>query len=472
MRTTTAAPPAPGTPAQGSPPEQENKAALGFAVAGFCFFGPAGLVVSVLAVGIERAFLKSGWEQPGWTQGEWRPELTPQQREERRAEARKLAREYLEQARAKARERSAEWERFGKDYKNWVAGGKTGDQPVRPTPRSATEFMGDFMRASKSWGKLFGEKAGNAYAKTKDFNDRADDFSRRLWNWLTGFAEGIRDGIDQAKQRLREEQQKLDEDWEGPARPQGQPLTGPAGTDRTGTTNPGQPGQPGPRGPGGPTSTDDQVRPPLRVDATLGPQPTPIPVSDAGPGTDPAGGAQQRTEPTDPATTPRILGEWPEGPATLAPPQQPAGAGTPAALEGELMDNDGRPVVAAADGDTNLDRIYQALEPAAPLIASLQHQLMELRPRQIRIAQLTGKISRMKYRGVPLVSQQMIDACQQATGQMNQGTIRVVEQLPVAQELTEEALIGLQPARQDLHEVHSQGASGDLFRAAGTEEEG
>lgn len=119
-------------------------------------------------------------------------------------------------------------------------------------------------------------------------------------------------------------------------------------------------------------------------------------------------------------------------------------------------------------GETNLDLLYQAFAPAAPVLASITEQVGTLQPlstavrlRVARIAALCG------VAGAPAPVYQMMDEARLLTRVVDDGLVEIGMYNETARELTDEALLGLLPAQDDLETTRSEHASGDLYNRAG-----
>lgn len=432
---TTTVPPAPSAPGAGPPPD-EKTAAAGVMIGGFLFGGPIGLVVMALAVGIERAFLRSGWERPGVFGGgfEPKPKLTPEELAAKRAEAVRLAREFIDGYRAREAARRAAHEAHRRAHRDWTNNGRQGDEPRWTGGRGAGEFMADLYQASKSWGTLFNDRLGREFDK---FNDAGERFFKNLWNFLAGFVEGVKEVLDENRERkrLEQEQAQNDREWDSAADDRQTPdPTGDRDAPAIDAPDPDQasprPNAPGPTGPQGPQPGPDPTRPP--IDGR-----PPIVIN----GT---------TDPTPPTT----------------------------AVTGEVMDADGNPVLTgstaantpapAGRGPANLELLLQAFTPAQPLLAIMPQQMSELGGEHRTAGQRLAAIQQLcTMHQAPTAVLHMVAAGWATLNTLGRGLAHAEQNVQVARELTDEALIGLQPAQQDLADVRAEGASGDLFGAAG-----
>lgn len=428
------APPRPAAaPGGAGPPGDEKMAAGGFMIGGFLLGGPVGLVVAALAVGIERAFLKSGWEQPGWAGGERAPRLTPEELTARRQEAARMAKEFLDDLRARDAARKAAHDAHKQAMKDYVNNGRQGDKPVWDGSRNPQEFINDLWGASKAWYKLFDDKLATGNEKVNDFYGKAGNFFKNLWGFLTGFVEGYNEerNAQKAKQKLDEERQQADYEW-------GRPFTEKPAKQPTG----------------------DRPAPAIPAIPMPGPQQ---------PGLDPAGPAPAGQQPTP---TPDPAPAAPVGPQTAVPAVTGPRGST--SIQGDVMDHDGSvalpatgggaPAPAPQRGTTNLELLYESFRPAAPLLVSVGAQAAELAMEHRAI------VSRLQYiaalcavHGAPTVVNQVLAEGWQTANAMANGIVLVDKHNAIARELTEEALIGLAPAQQDLDAIRSQGASGDLL---------
>ncbi len=128
------------------------------------------------------------------------------------------------------------------------------------------------------------------------------------------------------------------------------------------------------------------------------------------------------------------------------------------------------PAVPAAtpQGETNLDLLHQAFQPAAPVLASVSDQVdgMKVLARAVgvrvaRIAALCG------VNGAPLPVVQMMSEANHLVAVVERGLVEIDTNNEVARELTDEALIGLVPAHDDLNTTRHEQASRDLYNRAG-----
>lgn len=435
--TSTTSPPA-GAPGAKPPlTGAETAAAVGISLSLLAAVGPLGLAVSLLAVGIERAFLKSGWDKPGlpdWLQRG--PVLTPQEREARRQDALKAARQFLDDYRSREAERAAAHRAHRRAHRDWMAGGRQGEEPRWSGSRGPAQFGADLFRASQSWCRLFSDKLGREFDK---FNDSGQAFFRNLWGFLTGFVEGVKDEW-QLRKKLKAEQQANEQQWHdtderpgpgtagtaGDNTSDARPLGGTAGWSGTGTTTPG----PGPSlGP----QTDDPQRP-IHADATVGSE----------------------------STNPR-----------------PVTAGGPA-IEGEVMAADGTPAQLGSaggavapgspQGTTNLDLIFMAFEPIPPLLGSIEEQCTDLGQERLAVEARVNRIAELcAVRGAPVAVHQMMDHARQFSLSMGRRVTLAHEYTENARELAASAVAGLQPAAANQAETHGQQARGDVYDRAGAE---
>lgn len=439
MTTTTGTatvPPAPSAPGAGPP--ADDKAAATVMIAGFLLHGPVGLVVMALAVGIERAFLRSGWERPAvFGGGTATPtvKLTPEELAAKRAEAVRLAREFIDGYRAREAARRIAHEAHRQAHRDWTNNGRQGDEPIWDGSRGTGEFIADLYRASKSWGTLFNDRLGREFDK---FNDAGETFFKNLWAFLAGFVEGVREVFDEARERKRLEQEQAD-------------------NDRTWNLNPDS------------HDADDpgQYRPdPPAIDAASG-----TPDSAGGPDLDPTTPNPGQPEAADPTRPPIVV------PSTTG--TDPTRPNRP--LEGEVMTADNQPVLTGSDspavpasgplGTANLELLLlQAFQPAQPLLAVIPGQIKELAAEHATAGQRLAYIQQLcMIHRAPTAVIQMVAAGRATINELGRGMALVEQHTEIARELTDEALIGLQPSQRDLADIRSEGATGDLLGAADSE---
>lgn len=437
---TTAPSPAPAptvAPGPGGPTTDEKKAAAGMVAAGFALGGPVGGVVMALAIGIEQAFGKSGWDQPGWLGGPGKTPLTPEEIQQRHDEAVQRAREYVEEARRQAKERAAALKEHRKATKEWIENGKQGPKPERPESRNPADFLGDLWGASKSWYTLIDDKFAKGNEKVTGTYPAIADFFRNLWRFVSGFVEGVSslgDGYREYKQYQKDLEQ--DPEPERPAEPDPKPLPGGGEPEALPQSEP-QP-EPGPQ--------PEPDREPVKVDATIPPPPPPV--------------------------TPEPVTAGPE-PQQIDPRPIGSGEGT---AEGEPMPTDSNAALPSGQteghvgpqGETNLDLLYQAFAPAAPVLASVSEQVDELKKHALAVAARVARISALcGVNGAPVVVYQMINEARQLSDIVTKGLVDIDVHNEVARELTDEALIGLLPASDDLNTTRTEQASGDIYNRAG-----
>lgn len=442
---TTAPTMTPAPSASGSvTPDEEKAAAVGAVALAFALGGPIGGVVMALAIGIEQAFGKSGWDQPGWLGGK-HPTLSPQEIQQRHDEAVRRAQEYVAEARKRAEARNKEWAEHRKRVKDWTEKGSTGPKPERPDRRGPGEFLGDFFGASKSWYKLFDDKMAKGNEKITGTYPAIAEFFRKLWNFVTGFGEGVKRGWEE----YQEQQKKGQED--------------PSGSGPDGDTD-------------GPDPGPESIPPPDDERPELDPaNENPDPTAQSGPEPD-AGQPDGQLPPPNQdddrepfwagtATTP--------DPGELNPGSDGPGEGT---VEGEPMATDGAAALPAGaavphmgrQGETNLDLLYQAFHPAAPVLTRVAGGVDELRAQALAVNQRVARIAALcAVHGAPIVVYHMMNEAQVMVNAVNQGLGDVDVNTEVARELTDEALIGLLPAADDLETVRGEQASGDVLNRAG-----
>lgn len=120
-------------------------------------------------------------------------------------------------------------------------------------------------------------------------------------------------------------------------------------------------------------------------------------------------------------------------------------------------------------GETNLDLLYQAFAPVAPVLSGITYQVDVLKIQkmivEMELARLVAACSRV--RSVPLAVSRLIDTCQWLIRALSLALVRIDEANEGARELTDLALAGLAPARADLNTTRAQQASGDLYNRLG-----
>lgn len=429
MTTTPTRPPTATAPSGAGPSSDEKAAAGVFTVGALLLGGPGAAIIAALAVGIEQAFVKSGWDRPDWFS---RPPMSAEELTDRRQRLAGEASAQLAEARARAAIRAAARKEHYQKISDWVTGGKDGDKPDRPQMRNPWQFLSDAAGTSKSWYRLFDDKTAKAGEKITGTYPKIGEFLTGLWGFLSGFCEGTARG-------WREYHQK---NSAGDPAQQPEPTNGP----------------------------DWSAADPRPVDGTDWPAVDPAPTSASTP------------EPPDSGPTPPPS----VGPTDLQPEQLtggtgtadattgPAGPGTGTAIEGEVMSADGTPVPAGAagtatphmgpQGETNLDLMYQAMFPAGPLLDSIAVQVAELRPDQIELLALTAELqARCALFGAPLTTHHMIAECAAIGQALTTGLTEVDLRNETARQLTGAALQGLRPVQENLEATHAQGASGDLY---------
>lgn len=399
---------------------EEKTAAAGFTVGGLMLFGPAGAIVALLAVGIEQAFIKSGWDKPDFLErlGWMTPEEAAEHIARRRAQLLAEAEEHLAQSRAAAKARAALLAEHRKKLSDWIKAGREGDKPDLPDGalRNPWEFLKDAFATSKATYRLFENKMDRANAKVTGAYPKIAEFLNRLWRFGSGFAEGI-----QAEWQRQQQQRKVHV-----------PST------TTGNTSDGPNTEPA-------TPVTGSAPRPAGITA---PGPDPVPAAGSGPGPAPA------PTPLPTAGQPGELSTGPAGPRE----------GT---VEGDVMTADGAVALPGPKGETGLDRVLQAFIPIPPLLGSVRRQLPDLHTAQGEIARQLNLIRTLaSIHGVPTVVWNMLEEAQQVVTALDHGLKNIGVENEVAQELAEEALMALAPAQDDQTAVHSAGATGDLFADA------
>jgi hypothetical protein len=119
--------------------------------------------------------------------------------------------------------------------------------------------------------------------------------------------------------------------------------------------------------------------------------------------------------------------------------------------------------------ETNLDLLHRAFAPAAPVLTGVTAQLDILTVQkavvQVELSRLVAACARA--RSVPAAVTQMIDRCYWLLRVLNIALARIDETNEEARDLTERALVGLEPARDDLHTTRAELASGNLYNRLG-----
>jgi hypothetical protein len=425
MTTAPSSTPSPASTPGAGPSAEEKTAATGAVALGFALGGPVGGVVMALAIGIEQAFGKSGWDQPGWLGGDKPPAMTPEEIQQRHDEAVRRAQEYIAEARKQAEERAKVNAEHRKKVKDWLEGGKNGAKPERPEGRGAGEYLGNIFNASKSWYTLFDDKMTKGNEAITGTYPKIADFFRRLWNFVTGFGEGVKTGWEEY-QRQRAEQDLPDEPTPGPT-PQIDPPDEQSQIDPAPEPQPEPPAEPQPATPLPP--------PPLPVD--------PAPATGDGTGQG-------------------ELNSGPTGPGEGTVEGEPMTTENTAALPSGAA-----PQHTGQQGETNLDLLHQAFAPAAPVLRSITEQVDTLKPQSLAVRTRVERIAALCTVGAPLAVIHMMAEARLLTSVVDAGLADIDVHNEVARELTDEALIGLLPAQDDLNTTRAERASGDLYNRVG-----
>jgi hypothetical protein len=122
-----------------------------------------------------------------------------------------------------------------------------------------------------------------------------------------------------------------------------------------------------------------------------------------------------------------------------------------------------------AQGETNLDLLHQAFDPAAPVLAGITGQVDLLQAQKVLLQMEVSRLvaAAARARNVPAAVRQLIDRCYRLIGVLNLALAKIDEANEGARELTDQALRGLQPARADLDTTWAQQALGDLYNRLG-----
>jgi len=119
--------------------------------------------------------------------------------------------------------------------------------------------------------------------------------------------------------------------------------------------------------------------------------------------------------------------------------------------------------------ETNLDLLYRAFSPVPPVLSGITYQVDVLKTQkmivEMELARLVAACTRV--RSVPLAVSRLIDTCRWLIRALNLALARIDEANEGARELTDLALAGLEPARDDLNTTRAQQASGDLYNRLG-----
>jgi hypothetical protein len=430
MTTTTAPSPA-GTGSPGMAPE-EKKAAV-FTVGGALLIGgPMAAICVMLAVGIEQAFAKSGWDKPDWLNGRTPPtaeQIAEHQRQlaDRRRRLAAEAEEYFAQARERAKVRAALLEEHRQNLRNWIGNSREGDKPQRPdgAVRSPWEFLQNTVATARAGYRRLDQKMAEGDRRILAALPAIGEFFRELGRFVSGFVEGTREGwrlYQQAKNPAGEQE---------------------AGAEPA-TISPAEPGTP--------------IKTPL-----TGPAVQPAPAGGPAPGLTPGGAT--------PGLTPGT-GQQPATSAGPEPGRLSTGPADPRAgtVEGDVMTADGAvalPGRQAGQGETNLDQILEAFIDLPQLLHSVRQQVPDLRIAQLQIQQrLDWILALCTMYGAPDAVWHFLAETGEVTRALATGLKAIEVHNEVASELAEQALAGLRPAQDDLHVVHAQGASGEMFAAA------
>lgn len=416
-----------GSPGAGTPASTEKKAGMLAMLGGFLMGGPLGLVLMAAAVGIQQAFAKAGWDQPGWLGGDRPGRLTPEQVQARHAAAVAESRRWVAEARARAARRRADWAEHRRRMADWVDGGRSGDRPLRPARRGFGEFLGNSLRASKSWYTLLDDKLARGNEKVNNFYGRTGDFFRSLWGFTTGFLEGFKRGWNE--QRNPAEPNAGDDDWD---RADDEEPTGQAGPDSTTEHEPEPAPQPE-------LDDEDGEREPIKVEASVG-------------------------EPTEePGVEPDELTSGPAGP-------DEAGKGEEMATDTAQV---AVPAAAAApggpQGPTNLDMLFQEFQPVGPQLVRVDEQVDSLNAERPIIAARVARIAALAARyGAPGIVYQIMAEATRTAEALAAGVVEVSVQNATAQDLVIKALEGLRPAEVNQADLHTADARGDVLDRVGS----
>lgn len=451
MTTATDSRPSTPTTASGGATPDEKKAAVGFTALGFLLGGPVGGVIAALAVGIEQAFIRAGWDRPDWTR--LHASMTPEEVAERRRLYAEQAAEYLREAKERRAARAAARKEHQERMKKWFENDKNGDKPDRPEMRNPWEFLRDFLAASKSRYRLFDEKMARGNEKVNDAYGAIGNFFRDLWNFFAGLVEGTREGWRQWKQDNSPHDGETPEQHEQP------------GGEETGQGPEYSWGEPGAEQP----NQEPAAELPKSDDESPAVDPPPV-----NPEPEPAAGSGPATEP---GPTPLPNTEQPQplpGPEPVDTSTGPAGPEGSPAIEGDVMTADGLPVSAdvpahmGPQGATNLDLLYESFAPAMPVLRSIPPQVGELRQRNLGVRQRVSYIAALSNTvGVPPAVASMVLEVYALIRAVEEGLLKVEEHHGTAEELTQEALAGLNPAAEEQSNIHAQGASGDALNRVG-----
>jgi len=120
-----------------------------------------------------------------------------------------------------------------------------------------------------------------------------------------------------------------------------------------------------------------------------------------------------------------------------------------------------------AQGATNLDRLLETFAPIPVALASVRQQIPDLQRAQQGIHQQINRIQDLCHAyGAPTVVWQLLAEGAHVSATLGIGLQAVEQSNETAAELAEQALAGLRPAREDLQDVHRQGASGEMLAPA------
>lgn len=446
MTTTTTRPEArTDAPGAGSPGSAEKKAGLMATVLGFVLGGPVGGIVMAMAVGLEQAFGKAGWQQPRWLGGERPAALTPEQLRERHDQAVAEARQWVRDARQRAKAHDETWAAHRARVRDWVAAGRTGPKPERPKRRGLGETVGNAIAASKSWYTLFDDRMAKGNEHVNTAYDKIGNAARGIWRFGTGFAEGAKRGWDDYRDSKRPAEQ--DRVGDAPVDPQWFPFG-----EQPEAADEAIPAQADP--------AQEQVTEAEPVTEDLPSDPEPI----------------TGAEPEGAPRTPIWVGTATVGEPVGALTSGPAGpAGT---TQGDNMtDNDAAVATATGtglaprgpQGETNLDLLLQAFRPIGPLLANTETLTDDLDTERGEILMRVATIAALTAaKGAPLLVVHIMQEALATAAAISRGVTGIAVQNTMAQDLVIQGLQALDPARKGLADLHAEQASGDVLDRVGS----
>lgn len=428
-------------------PSEQAERKAGFAMIFFAALmgGPIGAAVFGLAIGIERAFSRSGWTRPGWRR---RDPLTEEQIAERRRERAEQARAYRADARERRRERRKARREHRKKVREYIENGREGDAPERPPGRSVGEFFADMIHGVAAGYRLLDDSLARGNAHVNTFYGAVGRLGRGFWGFSTGFLSGFADGWRQHRAEHRRDE---DEDTQDPYDEDQDRPGGDAAEDQYDTEHDPEPHRRLERQPETETDPDPEHR--------QEPEPEPRGRYDSDqrgqhqrqPNQDTSAGAPLPDQ-REPIRVQATVGE---------PIREPGPArGDPQMTELELSN---KAVAMDVGGETNLEELTRRFPVLGPTVLGIDQTVVAAETPHLQLRELIDEMTVISHvKGAPALVNQCLEELKNIEWSLRTALDEISTETVVARGLILHALEGLAPAHENLADLRAAGAEGDI----------